>query len=139
MYLITTGTPDLLTGPKVVFLACTALTAHHLIPSGWLGWLGTVAAQMPLPAPCFPSLGHVWPPRAGDVWRISESPSAPLGSQEPQVGPMGLTAGQLFMGWDTWASLTLGFALLAAPRMHYLADSGECVRLQPSTAGPPWL
>lgn len=52
---------------------------------------------------------------------------------------MGLTAGQLFMAWDTRSSLTLGFALLAAPRMHYLADSGECVRPQPSTAGPPWL
>lgn len=37
------------------------------------------------------------------------------------------------------SSLTPGSALLAAPRTHYLADSGECVSLQPSAAQPTWL
>lgn len=42
------------------------------------------------------------------------------------------------MAWGAQSSLTPGSALLAAPRTHYLADSGECVSLQPSPGGPLW-
>ena len=43
------------------------------------------------------------------------------------------------MAWGARSSLKCGSALLAAPRTHYLADSGECVSLQPSVASSPWL
>lgn len=49
---------------------------------------------------------------------------------------MGLASGQFCLVWGTRSSLTPSSALLAAPRMHYLADSGECVSVQPSVAVP---
>lgn len=94
-YLGPSGTPDLLTGPRVTFLACAALTAQHPghpapLPSGLQGGLGapgSLAAQMPLHAPCPLSSWHICPHGAGALQRCSGSPSALRGSREPQGGP----------------------------------------------------
>lgn len=99
------GTPDLLAGPRVAFLACAALTAQHPghpapVPwrlQGGLGVLGSLAAQMSLPIPCSPSSWHICPRGAGAVRRCSGSLSAPLGSWEPRGGAVGPAAGQLCM------------------------------------------
>lgn len=112
-----------------------ALTCFGLTPYGWLQGchpclhcsqcttprapspqapgrvLGSLTAQL---APCSPS-----------SWYIMELGLLEM-LKDPQAGPMGLAAGQLCMAWGVRSSLIPGSALLAAPRMHYLADSGEC-------------